>query len=58
MSDSQAQTVATNFKDLIATYSDELANATVAEDFVDYSSSVNTLIDSGCTGPVSVSLYT
>ncbi len=58
MSDSQAQKVATNFKDLIATYSDALANATVAVDFVDYSSSVNTLINSGCTGPVNLNSAT
>jgi len=54
LSDSAAQQVATNFKDLIATYSDALANATVAVDFVDYSASVNTLINSGCTGPQSL----
>lgn len=49
MSDSQAQKVANNFKTLIADYSDALANATVAVDFVDYSDSVNELINGGCT---------
>jgi len=58
MSDSQAQQVATNFKDLIANYSDALANATVAVDFIDYSASVNTLINSGCTGPVDLNSAT
>lgn len=47
--------VAANFKGLIATYSDELANATLTEDFHDYSDSVIELINSGCTTPVAVS---
>jgi hypothetical protein len=57
MTDSQAQQVATNFADLIATYSDALANETLTVDFTDYSSSVNTLIDSGCTTPQPVSIF-
>lgn len=48
----QAFAVATNFKTLIANYSDSLANASMTTDFQDYSSSVNTLINSGCPGPV------
>lgn len=51
MNDKQAQQVATNFKDLIAAYSDELADAALTEDFTDYSDSVTELINSGCTGP-------
>jgi len=51
MTDSQAQRVATNFKTLIADYSDELADATMTTDFSDYSGGVNTLINSGCLGP-------
>ncbi len=58
MTDSQAQQVATNFKDLIANYSNSLADATLSTDFSDYSSAVNTLIDSGCSTPQPVSLVT
>ena len=47
MSDSDAQQVATNFKNLIVDYSDALANATLTVDFEDYSDSVIELIDSG-----------
>ena len=50
----QATTVANNFKTLIAAYSDDLANAVLTENFVDYSDSVITLIDSGCTSPVAL----
>lgn len=49
MSDAAATTVANNFQTLIAAYSDELANATLTEDFVDYSDSVGELINGGCT---------
>lgn len=55
MSDADAQQVATNFKELIANYSDELADASMTTDFTDYSDSVNELINSGCTGPQTVS---
>lgn len=48
----QAQVVANNFKTLIASYSDELANEVLTVDFNDYSDSVTELINSGCTGPV------
>ncbi|KAK5163930.1 uncharacterized protein LTR77_010325 [Saxophila tyrrhenica] len=51
MSDSQAQHVADNFRTLIADYSDDLADKTMTTDFTDYSAGVNTLINSGCTGP-------
>ncbi|KJY00710.1 hypothetical protein TI39_contig315g00038 [Zymoseptoria brevis] len=49
MTDEQAQQVANNFKELIAAYSDELANAVLTEDFVDYSDSVIELINNGCS---------
>lgn len=52
MSDTDAQQVATNFKDLIVEYSDELANSSLTMDFVDYSDSVIELINSGCTNSV------
>lgn len=47
----QAQTVANHFKDLIAAYSDEKADAYLTTDFTDYSDSVAELINSGCQGP-------
>lgn len=47
----QAQTVAGNFKSLIAAYSDADAEAWMTENFQDYSDSVTELINSGCTGP-------
>jgi len=47
----QAAKVANNFQTLIANYSDALADATLTVDFQDYSDSVTTLIDSGCTSP-------
>ncbi|KAF2772407.1 hypothetical protein EJ03DRAFT_348784 [Teratosphaeria nubilosa] len=58
MSADEAQQVATNFKDLIASYSDSLANQTLTTDFTDTSDSVTTLIDSGCTGPESLGATT
>ncbi|KAF2857723.1 hypothetical protein K470DRAFT_260548 [Piedraia hortae CBS 480.64] len=51
MTNYDAQKVATNFKTLIDNYSDDLADAALTEGFSDYSDSVTTLIDSGCTGP-------
>jgi hypothetical protein len=55
MSNSDAQGVATNFKNLIADYSDALADSSLTTDFTDYSDSVNELINSGCSGPQAVS---
>lgn len=46
ISDSQADQVATTWAALIQNYSNELADATLTEDFTDYSESVNTLINS------------
>ncbi|KAK5120797.1 hypothetical protein LTR85_005864 [Meristemomyces frigidus] len=54
----QAQVVANNFKSLIATYSDDLANQVLTVDFQDYSDSVTELINSGCTGPVALGSVT
>lgn len=54
MNDKAAQQVATNFKDLIAEYSDQLADDALTTDFIDYSDSVIELINGGCTGPVEV----
>ena len=51
MSGSQAQQVATNFGHLISAYSATLANQTLTANYVDYSDSVNTLINNGCTSP-------
>ena len=55
MSPSQAQQVATNFGDLIQSYSTTLANEALTVNFEDYSDSVIELINSGCTGPDAVS---
>jgi hypothetical protein len=55
LDEASANQVAGNFAGLISNYSDELANASLAEDFTDYSDSVIELINSGCTGPVPVS---
>jgi hypothetical protein len=47
----QASVVANNFRESIVNYSNASTIEHFAVDFVDYSSSVNTLIDSGCTSP-------
>ncbi|KAK3648400.1 hypothetical protein LTR56_007517 [Elasticomyces elasticus] len=52
MSADEANQVALNFNHLISDYSDDSANATLTEGFVDYSDSVISLIDGGCTGPL------
>ncbi|KAK5110005.1 hypothetical protein LTR62_006372 [Meristemomyces frigidus] len=51
MTSADADQVATNFQNLIASYSDALANASLTVGFQDYSDSVTSLIDAGCTGP-------
>jgi len=51
MSAADADQVAINFQNLIAEYSDELANASLTVGFQDYSDSVGSLIDAGCQGP-------
>ncbi|EME50255.1 hypothetical protein DOTSEDRAFT_68958 [Dothistroma septosporum NZE10] len=48
LSDSEAQTVAENFQESIAAYSDALADADFTTDFHDYSDSVIELMDNGC----------
>lgn len=45
MTDDEANLVAEKWGELIANYTDELANAIVTPDFVDWSESVNTLIN-------------
>lgn len=56
MNKDQAQQVADNFHQLIAAYSDKLADQTLTKGFNDYSDSVTTLIDNACaTGPQPVS---
>jgi len=47
----QASTVASNFRELIVNYSNASAQAYLTTNFTDYSSSVNTLIDNGCSTP-------
>jgi hypothetical protein len=50
----EASTVARHFRQSIVNYSNASTIKHFTEDFVDYSASVNTLINSGCTGPVDV----
>jgi len=52
----EAQQVATNYGNLIASYSESLANAALSPNFVDYSESVNTLINSCPQGSAAVTL--
>lgn len=49
-----ANTLATNFGTLVSAYSQKLANQTLTADFIDYSESVNTLIDGGGDAPVAL----
>jgi len=58
MSASEAQTVATNFGLLLTNYTETFANEVLTEGFDDYTSSVATLIDAGCTGPESLTTVT
>ncbi|KAF2859724.1 hypothetical protein K470DRAFT_258575 [Piedraia hortae CBS 480.64] len=51
MSYREASRVANNFQTLIANYSDALADRVLTVDFNDWSDSVTTLIDSGCSSP-------
>jgi hypothetical protein len=46
VTDAEADQIATAYADLIVSYSDALADAVLAENFTDYSESVNTLINS------------
>jgi len=54
MNDKDAQQVASNFRESIANYSDQLADDAFTTDFTDYSDSVIELINSGCAGPVAL----
>ena len=49
-----ANTLSTNFGRIVTTYSEKLANQTLAPNFLDYSESVNSLIDNGGTAPVAL----
>ena len=55
MSQAQAQKVADNFQELIAAYTLEGTTEYLSETFHDYSDSVSSLIDAGCSGPQPVS---
>lgn len=50
--DSDADVIANDFAQLISNYSASFANLVLADDFIDQSDSVNTLIDSGTTSPI------
>lgn len=54
--DSDADVIGNDFAQLISNYSATFANNVLAPDFYDQSDSVNTLIDSGTTGPIPVRL--
>jgi len=56
LSDYEAQQVATNYGNLIATYSTALANVALSPSFTDYSESVNSLIDGCPQGSAAVNL--
>lgn len=51
----EATVVADNFRLSIVNYSNATTIEHFTPDFVDYSASVNTLINGGCSGPVDVS---
>lgn len=52
MTADQAQEVATHFELLIKAFQTSDAEQWLTPDFTDYSSSVSTLINAGCAGPV------
>ena len=54
LSSYDANTLATNFGRLVSAYSQKLANQTLISDFVDYSESINTLVDGGTAAPRSL----
>ncbi|KAF2159695.1 hypothetical protein M409DRAFT_70872 [Zasmidium cellare ATCC 36951] len=56
MTDDQANVVAEKYGELIASYTDELANAILTEDFTDYSEGVNTLINTCPQGSAAMTL--
>ena len=55
MTQAEAQKVADNFQELIAAYTLAGTNSYLTADFNDFSDSVTSLIDAGCTGPQNVS---
>lgn len=56
MTDDQANVVAEKYGELIASYTDELAEALLTTDFTDWSESVNTLINSCPQGDAAMTL--
>ncbi|KAK4542144.1 hypothetical protein LTR36_006991 [Oleoguttula mirabilis] len=54
LSEYQANALATNFGKLVSAYSQKLANQTLAPGFIDYSESVNSLMDGGGSAPVAL----
>jgi len=56
LSQADAQQVADNYAELIRDYSDELADKSLAKDFIDYSESVNSLINTCPQGAAAVTL--
>ena len=49
--DQSASKLATAFGTLISAYNKTVADTIIASSFIDYSESINTLKNSGCTGP-------
>lgn len=58
MTQADAETVAANFRSLIVDFSAADAKKFLTANYHDYSSSVNTLIDSGCTTPLPLDAVT
>lgn len=52
--DSDADVIGNDFAQLISNYSADFATKVLADDYIDQSDSVNTLIDSGTTSPIPV----
>lgn len=55
LSNADAKQIGDDFALLISAYNATFANLVLANDYTDQSDSVNTLIDSGTTGPIPVS---
>jgi len=56
--DSDADVIGNDFAQLISNYSSTFATEVLANDYSDYSDSVNTLIDSGTTSPLALGTAT
>ena len=55
--DSDADVIGNDFAQLISAYNATFANLTLADDYTDFSDSVNTLIDSGTDAPLPVCIH-